>query len=168
PGPSTSHTDSLKTLVAELGLGDAVLVLGAISEDELQALYEGAAVYVYPAPEEDFGLGVIESMAKGIPGGAWNQAGPTVPAGTGGKLRPRLLADEEEGDEPQSQVEVVKPEAHPHFWAWTATLAAAAAVPRLLYMFVFSNPENPGPDGDGQATVEESKQLGGWYNEPGY
>lgn len=84
------------------------------------------------------------------------------------KLLPRLLADEEEGDEPQSQVEVVKPEAHRHFWAWTATLAAVAAVPRLLYMFVFSNPENPGPYGDGQATVEESKQLGGWYNEPGY
>ena len=84
------------------------------------------------------------------------------------KLLPRLLADEEEGDEPQSQVDVVKPEAHRHFWAWTATLAAVAAVPRLLYMFVFSNPENPGPYGDGQATVEESKQLGGWYNEPGY
>src|SRR5207302_6266005 len=45
-------------------------------------------------------------------------------------------------------VEVVKPEAHRHFWAWTATLAAVAAVPRLLYMSVFSNPENPGPYGD--------------------
>ncbi len=83
PGPSTSHTDSLKTLVAELGLGDAVLLLGAITEDELQALYEGAAVYVYPAPEEDFGMGVIESMAKGIPVVAWNQAGPTVTVGPG-------------------------------------------------------------------------------------
>ena len=39
-------------------------------------LYEGAAVYVYPAPEEDFGMGVIESMAKGVPVVAWNQAGP--------------------------------------------------------------------------------------------
>jgi glycosyltransferase involved in cell wall biosynthesis/uncharacterized membrane protein YbhN (UPF0104 family) len=83
PGPSTSHTASLKDLVKELGLEDAVLFLGPISEDELQALYEGAAVYVYPAPEEDFGMGVIESMAKGVPVVAWNQAGPTVTVGPG-------------------------------------------------------------------------------------
>src|SRR5450759_4825396 len=41
------------------------------------------AVYVYPAPEEDFGMGVIESMAKGVPVVAWNQAGPTVTVGPG-------------------------------------------------------------------------------------
>jgi glycosyltransferase involved in cell wall biosynthesis len=68
----------LQSLVAELGLDDAVLFLGAITEDELQNLYEGAAVYTYPAPEEDFGMGVLESMAKGVPVVAWNQAGPTV------------------------------------------------------------------------------------------
>src|ERR1700682_2918749 len=81
PGPATSHTESLKELVSELGLSDAVIFLGAIAEDELQKLYEGAAVYVYPAPEEDFGMGVIESMAKGVPVVAWNQAGPTVTVG---------------------------------------------------------------------------------------
>jgi D-inositol-3-phosphate glycosyltransferase len=83
PGSATSHTASLKELVAELGLSDAVIFLGAIAEEELQKLYEGAAVYVYPAPEEDFGMGVIESMAKGVPVVAWNQAGPTVTVGPG-------------------------------------------------------------------------------------
>jgi glycosyltransferase involved in cell wall biosynthesis len=83
PGPFTAHSESLKELVAELGLGDAVLFLGPIAEDELQKLYDGAAVYVYPAPEEDFGMGVIESMAKGVPVVAWNQAGPTVTVGPG-------------------------------------------------------------------------------------
>jgi uncharacterized protein (TIRG00374 family) len=83
PGPATSHTASLHALVTELGLGDAVLFLGAISEAELLTLYEGAAVYVYPAPEEDFGMGVIESMSKGVPVVAWNQAGPTVTVGPG-------------------------------------------------------------------------------------
>ncbi len=83
PGPATSHTATLKALVAELGLDDNVVFLGAITEEELQALYEGAAVYVYPAPEEDFGMGVIESMAKGVPVVAWNQAGPTVTVGPG-------------------------------------------------------------------------------------
>jgi glycosyltransferase involved in cell wall biosynthesis/uncharacterized membrane protein YbhN (UPF0104 family) len=81
PGPATSHTATLKALVTELGMSDGVLFLGAIAEDELQKLYEGAAVYVYPAPEEDFGMGVIESMAKGVPVVAWNQAGPTVTVG---------------------------------------------------------------------------------------
>jgi glycosyltransferase involved in cell wall biosynthesis/uncharacterized membrane protein YbhN (UPF0104 family) len=83
PGPATAHTASLKELVSELNLSDAVIFLGAIAEDELQKLYEGAAVYVYPAPEEDFGMGVIESMAKGVPVVAWNQAGPTVTVGPG-------------------------------------------------------------------------------------
>ena len=83
PGPATSHTASLKSLVGELGLEDGVVFLGPITEDELQSLYEGAAVYVYPAPEEDFGMGVIESMAKGVPVVAWNQAGPTVTVGPG-------------------------------------------------------------------------------------
>src|SRR6266699_3380913 len=64
PGPATAHTADLHALVKELGLGDAVLCRGTITEDELQRLYEGAAGYVYPAPEEDFGMGVIESMAK--------------------------------------------------------------------------------------------------------
>jgi glycosyltransferase involved in cell wall biosynthesis/uncharacterized membrane protein YbhN (UPF0104 family) len=95
PGPPTSHTAALKDLVAELGLHDTVVFLGAIAEDELQKLYEGAAVYVYPAPEEDFGMGVIESMAKGVPVVAWNQAGPTVTVGprTGYLAEPLVVED---------------------------------------------------------------------------
>jgi glycosyltransferase involved in cell wall biosynthesis len=95
PGPATSHTASLKTLVHELGLSEAVLFLGPIAEEELQKLYEGAAVYVYPAPEEDFGMGVIESMAKGVPVVAWNQAGPTVTIGpgTGHLAEPLVVSD---------------------------------------------------------------------------
>ena len=95
PGPATSHTASLKALVSELGLEDGVVFLGAITEEELLSLYEGAAVYVYPAPEEDFGMGVIESMAKGVPVVAWNQAGPTVTVGpgTGHLAEPLEVAD---------------------------------------------------------------------------
>jgi len=95
PGPATSHTASLQALTSELNLGDSVVFLGAITEDELNRLYEGAAVYVYPAPEEDFGMGVIESMAKGVPVVAWNQAGPTVTVapGTGHLAEPLEVAD---------------------------------------------------------------------------
>jgi glycosyltransferase involved in cell wall biosynthesis len=95
PGPATSHTGVLHALTSELKLDDAVLFLGAVTEDELDRLYEGAAVYVYPAPEEDFGMGVIESMAKGVPVVAWNQAGPTVTVGpgTGHLAEPLEIAD---------------------------------------------------------------------------
>src|SRR5256884_4409244 len=96
PGPATAHTAELHALVKEQGLGDAVLFLGTITEDELQRLYAEAAVYVYPAPEEDFGMGVIESMARGVPVVAWNQAGPTVtvaPGETGHLARPLDVAD---------------------------------------------------------------------------
>src|SRR5467141_2916158 len=82
-GPPTPHTATLKALTAQLKLSEGVLFLGTVTEAEMQKLYEGAAVYVYPAPEEDFGMGVIESMAKGVPVVAWNQAGPTVTVGPG-------------------------------------------------------------------------------------
>jgi glycosyltransferase involved in cell wall biosynthesis len=78
PGPATPHTAELRMLVAQLHLDDAVVFTGVVTEAELQRLYAEAAVYVYPAPEEDFGMGVIESMAKGVPVVAWNRAGPTV------------------------------------------------------------------------------------------
>lgn len=78
PGPFTAHTPKLIELAEELGLSDQVLFLGQISESQLQRLYREAAVYCYPAPEEDFGMGVIEAMAWGVPVVAWDHAGPTV------------------------------------------------------------------------------------------
>jgi glycosyltransferase involved in cell wall biosynthesis len=78
PGPFTPYTAELVRLIDELELQDTVILTGQIGEAMLLRLYAEAAVYVYPAPEEDFGMGVIESMAKGVPVVAWNQAGPTV------------------------------------------------------------------------------------------
>jgi glycosyltransferase involved in cell wall biosynthesis len=51
--------------------------MGLVGERELEALYASAAVYVYPSPEEDFGMGIIEAMGRGTPVVAWDQAGPT-------------------------------------------------------------------------------------------
>jgi len=68
------------------------------------------------------------------------------------KLLPKLLPDEEEEDRRLDQREPEAPEAEtepsPLHWGFTAALAATAAIPRLLYLFVFSDPENPGPYGD--------------------
>jgi glycosyltransferase involved in cell wall biosynthesis len=73
---------------------DAVLSWARLQRDELQKLYEGAAVYVYPAPEEDFGMGVIESMAKGVPW--WRGTRPDRllrSAGTGHLAEPLVVSD---------------------------------------------------------------------------
>jgi alpha-1,3-rhamnosyl/mannosyltransferase len=53
--------------VEELGLGDAVLFLGDVTEANLPPLYSGAAAFVFPSLYEGFGLPVLEAMACGVP-----------------------------------------------------------------------------------------------------
>jgi len=59
------------------------------------------------------------------------------------KLLPRILADEDEEDQAPEPTEVRSAALPPH-WAWTAGLVALASATRLLYLFVLSDPENPG------------------------
>jgi glycosyltransferase involved in cell wall biosynthesis len=77
-GQETEYTEQLRYLVQGLGLTDHVHFVGLVSESELANLYRSAAVYVYPSPEEDFGMGIVEAMAAGTPVVAWNNGGPTV------------------------------------------------------------------------------------------
>jgi hypothetical protein len=64
------------------------------------------------------------------------------------RLLPKILPSEEEEDRRLDHRKPAAAEAEPELpslnWGWTAALAAAAAIPRLLYLFVFSDPENPG------------------------
>lgn len=48
-------------------LGDAVRFTGHISDQELIALYHGAALFVFPTLYEGFGLPVLEAFAAGCP-----------------------------------------------------------------------------------------------------
>ena len=62
------------------------------------------------------------------------------------RLLPRILADEDDEDRQIEQSELAR-EAEvrrPLPWGWTAAVAAGAALPRLAYLFVFTDPENPG------------------------
>jgi len=55
-----------------------LLFLGHVSEEKLPKLYQEAALYCCPSPEEDFGLGPLEAGAWGVPTVAWDHGGPAV------------------------------------------------------------------------------------------
>jgi glycosyltransferase involved in cell wall biosynthesis len=76
-GQETAYTGQLRALVTKMGLADRVRFVGLASESDLATLYRAAACYVYPSPEEDYGMGVVEAMAAATPVVAWNAAGPT-------------------------------------------------------------------------------------------
>lgn len=78
PGPFTDETNKLKRIVNRLKLNNYVLFVGQISEKDLQKLYRESVLYIYTAPEEDYGMGIVEAMGWGVPVVAWNHAGPTV------------------------------------------------------------------------------------------
>ena len=65
------------------------------------------------------------------------------------KLLPRVLVDDEEAAEEEAlELEAAREAAAPHArslsWGWTVALGLGAALPRLLYLFGFTDPENPG------------------------
>ncbi len=53
--------------IRRAGLGERVMALGYVPEEELVRLYQAADVFLFPSFEEGFGLPVLEAMAFGIP-----------------------------------------------------------------------------------------------------
>jgi glycosyltransferase involved in cell wall biosynthesis len=66
-GPRSEPRARTEELVASLGLGDSVLLLGPVAEEELPGLYAGALFLLHPALYEGFGLPAVEAMACGTP-----------------------------------------------------------------------------------------------------
>lgn len=71
------ETDYTKHLKANYLKDKRIYFVGLLSEKDLHSAYQQASVYIYPAPEEDFGMGIIEAMSYGVPVVAWGNAGPT-------------------------------------------------------------------------------------------
>jgi len=77
--------DALKQLQAELGLRNRVEIRENVPEEELPALYAGAAVFLLSSDEEGLGLVLLEAMACGTPVVSTDCGGPAeiVVPGTG-------------------------------------------------------------------------------------
>ncbi len=85
---------ALRAAVAEGGLGGRIHLVGAVSEDALDELYERADVFVSASLFEGYGMVLAEALARGLPlvastGGA---AAETMPDGAGLKVRPGDVA----------------------------------------------------------------------------
>jgi glycosyltransferase-like protein len=59
--------DRFDTLRDDLDLGDAVRVLGPVTDAELESLYRAADLFALPSTKEGFGLAVLEALAAGLP-----------------------------------------------------------------------------------------------------
>ncbi len=66
-GEHDSRYASPRRWAAQLGLSRSVLALGNIPDEDLRALYSGAACFAFPSLYEGFGLPVLEAMACGAP-----------------------------------------------------------------------------------------------------
>ncbi|OGV91414.1 hypothetical protein A2783_02615 [Microgenomates group bacterium RIFCSPHIGHO2_01_FULL_45_11] len=75
-GEETDYTQKIRSLIEKLRLTDKVIFTGYVTEKDLIKLYVNSVVYIYPAPEEDFGMGIIEAMSAATPVVAWQAAGP--------------------------------------------------------------------------------------------
>ena len=57
----------LVELAARIGVGDRVMFLGKVTDEEREVLLSGASVFVLPSVVEPFGIAALEAMAAGVP-----------------------------------------------------------------------------------------------------
>jgi len=61
------YRDQFFTLANTLELGDALILLGVLSDEDVPALYRSADVFVFPSVKEGWGLVVLEAIASRLP-----------------------------------------------------------------------------------------------------
>jgi glycosyltransferase involved in cell wall biosynthesis len=61
------HLATVRATAEQLGVGDSLLLLGLVSDEELGVLYRAARAHVLVSHCEGFGLTVVEAMAAGCP-----------------------------------------------------------------------------------------------------
>jgi glycosyltransferase involved in cell wall biosynthesis len=80
-----NETAELRSCIARTKLDDRIVLLGALTDDQLEAEYDHATLFVLPSHFEGYGMAFAEALAHGLPvvacsGGV---AVSTVPAAAG-------------------------------------------------------------------------------------
>jgi glycosyltransferase involved in cell wall biosynthesis len=75
-GKYTDYTKVLLKTISDESISN-IFFTNYTSDETTRLLYKNASLYIYTAPEEDYGKGIIQAMANGIPVIAWNNAGPS-------------------------------------------------------------------------------------------
>ncbi len=65
-GDRESLDGRLRLRAEQLGIADRLILLGHVDQEVLPAIYQGAALFLYPTLYEGFGLPVAEAMASGV------------------------------------------------------------------------------------------------------
>ena len=73
----SGYRRELERLIQDLDLGDAITLLGAVSEEAVQASLEKAHVFVLASLGEPLGVATMEAMAMGVPVVVTNAGGVT-------------------------------------------------------------------------------------------
>ena len=66
-GRRTPYTDVVDKFIADNNLGQRVLILNHVTDEQLPAIYAGAEVFVYPSRYEGFGIPIIEAIGCRLP-----------------------------------------------------------------------------------------------------
>lgn len=66
-GDRTGVEWKVRQRAAQLGIEDRIVLLGHVAQEALPAIYQGAALFLFPTLYEGFGLPVVEAMASGLP-----------------------------------------------------------------------------------------------------
>lgn len=85
-GTRWSGAEAIDAKLAELQLGDAVIMAGFVPEDLLPSLYCAADLFVFPSLFEGFGIPLLEAMASGVPVCTSNRASMPEVLGDAGLL----------------------------------------------------------------------------------
>ncbi|RMD84181.1 MAG: glycosyltransferase [Candidatus Dadabacteria bacterium] len=80
------YSYSLKRLAYELHIGDRVEFTGALSDEEVRALYEGCSAYLCMSEHEGFCLPLVEAMRFKLPVVAYSSTAIPETLGDGGIL----------------------------------------------------------------------------------